>query len=605
MNVGAHLTQLEANDLIRLAQTLPEVEYLFRHALVQQAAYGSLVKGDRRMLHQKVGETLERLYAAGRASPELAPLLAEHFAQAGDQARALAYFALAGQAAADRYANSEAIYLFGQALEMAHALTSVDDQIIDLCLRRGRALEVNAQDVEALRNYEALEAWAKARGNRQAELAALAARSTVYVKPAIEQNQQLGYELAQRALALARELGDRPAEAKALWNLLLHHVTVGEPAAALVSGEQALAIARELDLREQTAYVLTDLVKVYFQVGQAERSYAALEEARALWRELGKLNMLADNLATTGMVNAMSGKFEAALTLSGEAREVSRAIGALWNEAYSYYMVDIVHFERGEIGTAIEAVETARRLAEQAGFSEGRNQADIDLVFFHSFMGDLPHAIELANNLRARVRATAGGSYRWPGLDGLLAWLYLQAGRPAEAQATLDEAGLGADLSNVWAQFVSELVLVGIAVAELALTQGDAPQALAVADQVSEALRASSTRLFRADILMLRARALEAAGRAAEAEAAWEAARAEAVELGSRRTLWQILAALARLAEGRGDVAAAADLWREAGEIVDYIAAHAGSAARAEMFRARAEVREIMAQLGRSADGSA
>jgi hypothetical protein len=597
MHVGAHLTRLEANDLIRLVQLHPEVEYLFRHALVQQAAYGSLVKGDRRLLHQTVGETLERLHAAERASPELAPLLAEHFAQAGDPARALPYYTAAGQAAANRYANAEAIHLFGRALEMAHALTGLDDQIVDLCLRRGRALELNAQDAEALRNYEALEAWAAARGNRRAELAALAARATIYVKPAIEQNQSLGYELAQRALSVARELGDRPAEAKALWNLLLHHITVGEAQAALASGEQALAIARELDLREQTAYVLTDLLKVYYQVNQTERAKAVLSEARALWRELGKLNMLADNLATTGMMQAMAGEFEAALALSGEARQVSRAIGALWNEAYSYYMVDVVHFERGEIGAAIEAAQTARRLAEQAGFSEGRNQADFDLALIYSFMGDLPQAIELASSLRARVRATAGGSYRWPGLDGFLAWQHLQAGRLAEAQATLTEAGLGADMSQVWTQFISELVLVGMAVAELALARGEALQALALADQVSEALRAASTRLFLVDMIMLRARALWAAGRAAEAEAAWEAARAEAEALGSRRSLWSILAALARLAEGRGEQATAADLWRQAADIVDYIAAHAGSAALAETFRGRAEVREVLGKL--------
>jgi len=67
------LTQLESHGLIRLAATQPELEYLFRHALVQDAAYASLVKADRKQLHLAVGEALESLYPEQVASRELAP----------------------------------------------------------------------------------------------------------------------------------------------------------------------------------------------------------------------------------------------------------------------------------------------------------------------------------------------------------------------------------------------------------------------------------------------------------------------------------------------------------------------------------------------------
>ncbi len=594
MNVSAHLTRLEANDLIRLAQTQPEVTYLFRHALVQEATYHSLVKGDRRRLHRTVGETLERLAPAGAPSSDLAPLLAEHFDQAGDPARALPYYTLAGQAAADRYANGEAIQLFGRALEMAHALTSVDDQIIELCLRRGRALELNAQDAEALRNYEALESWAAARGNRRAELAALAARGTIYVKPSIEQNQALGHELSQRALSLARELGDRPAEAKVLWNLLQHHIARQQFAEALESGEQALRLAREEGLREQVAFVLTDLLKVYYTADQQDRSLAALAEARGLWRELGKLNMLADNLSTTAMVGIFSGDYERALALSAEARQVSRAIGNLWNEAYSYYMVDLVHFDRGEIGTAIETAEAGRRLSEQSGFVEGLNQGSFNLVLILDYMGDQERALEIARETQARADALAGEAHAWRALESVVAQLHLHAGRPAEAQAVLDAASIGPNLSGTRPQFSTEALFIGAVSAEMALARGDAELALDLAETVVRVLRKSGTRLFVTDALILQGQALLAAGRRAEAKAALRMAQAEAEALGSRRARWQILAELARLAEADGAQTEAAVLWRQAGELVDYIAAHAGSAELADSFRGRAEVREVL-----------
>ena len=77
MPTQTHLHTLETSGLIWLAQAYPELEYLFKHALLQDAAYRSLVKQDRRHLHQVVGETLERLYPDRRQA--LAPLLAQHF----------------------------------------------------------------------------------------------------------------------------------------------------------------------------------------------------------------------------------------------------------------------------------------------------------------------------------------------------------------------------------------------------------------------------------------------------------------------------------------------------------------------------------------------
>ncbi len=57
-----HLTILEAGGLIRLAAVAPDLAYLFRHALLQDAAYASLLRADRKLLHRLVAEKLEALY---------------------------------------------------------------------------------------------------------------------------------------------------------------------------------------------------------------------------------------------------------------------------------------------------------------------------------------------------------------------------------------------------------------------------------------------------------------------------------------------------------------------------------------------------------------
>ena len=107
------LDALEAKGLIRLATIDPELEYLFRHALVQDAAYGSLLKQERRALHREVGLALEELYPDRHG--ELAAVLARHFEQAEDAGKAIAYLVRAARYALDRNALVEAYDMYGRA----------------------------------------------------------------------------------------------------------------------------------------------------------------------------------------------------------------------------------------------------------------------------------------------------------------------------------------------------------------------------------------------------------------------------------------------------------------------------------------------------------
>lgn len=127
MNTRAQLSTLEASGLIQIAALQPELEYLFRHALVQEAAYATLLKQDRRSLHRAAAETIVTLHADRRA--ELAGVIGLHFELAGDNARAAEYLLIAGDHALERFANREAIAFFTRAMALS------DDQHVDLRLR--------------------------------------------------------------------------------------------------------------------------------------------------------------------------------------------------------------------------------------------------------------------------------------------------------------------------------------------------------------------------------------------------------------------------------------------------------------------------------------
>lgn len=132
MTIDAQLDTLEARGLIRLAASRPELEYLFHHWLVQDAAYGSLLKQERRELHRLVGEALEGLYPDRAA--ELAGVLAIHFAEAGDIDRAVDHLITAGTYALERNAVSEALAAYDRAAGLLPAMT--DDEDVTLLRRR-------------------------------------------------------------------------------------------------------------------------------------------------------------------------------------------------------------------------------------------------------------------------------------------------------------------------------------------------------------------------------------------------------------------------------------------------------------------------------------
>jgi hypothetical protein len=573
MTLRTQLAQLEANGLVCVAQLQPEVEYFFRHALVQDAAYTSLVKHDRRMLHQAAGEALERLYPAGRLPPALLPLLARHFAEAGDHARAVHYHTQAGDAAMHVYANAEAMHHFGRALELATTHPTAPEIVCALYLKHGRTLELNAREAEALTVYAGLEAWAQAGGYQFALLAALTARATIYVRASVAQNLPLGFSLAQQALALARDLGDPAGEAKALWILLQHSLGMGRFTEAIDYGEQALAVAQAHDLREQRAYVLTDVLKAYFQLAQPERSLAALEEARGLWRELGVLNMLADNLASTSMTYIISGAYALALAQAEEAQRLSRQIGNLWNEAYAYYLVDQVYFDRGDFSQALAVAAQGVALSVQAGFAEGQNQGEFDLALIYGYLGALPRALELVRATQARAEALSGHAFSWQAIDALIPMLYFYQGQLPEAQAALDACPISHDPAELQQQFVLTQLGVIQMQSELALAGGDPARAVTLMAGILSRMRHDGVRLYLPDALCLQGRALHAAGDLSAAQTVLEEARAEALALGSRRTLWDILAALAALAAAQGDAAAAEALRAEALAVVTGLAA--------------------------------
>jgi tetratricopeptide (TPR) repeat protein len=323
--VDRHLGQLESAGLIQLASTDPELEYLFRHVLVQEAAYDSLLKQERRRLHRAVAATLERLYPARRE--ELAPVLAMHFEQAGEGARAVEYLVAAGDHALRRFAVHEGRAFFDRAV--AH-LSAADG---DTETRRLRA-RIDLRRVEAGLNFV----------------------------PADEQ-----LKLLDQVRAEAEGLGDDALLGETLLLIALERTGRGEQYAT--SPELRDALERALRLAETTgegelrALPLALLGEAKYRAAEFRAAVELLEEAVPLLEASGKVTHASLFAGTLALAHSRLGDFPRALGWIERASELGKRSGdpnALLDADLVRAMIEAL---RGEPARAIEFASMA---AEQA-----------------------------------------------------------------------------------------------------------------------------------------------------------------------------------------------------------------------------------------------
>jgi ABC-type oligopeptide transport system substrate-binding subunit/class 3 adenylate cyclase len=117
-----HLAQLQRVDLVREKTSQPELEYMFKHSLTQEAAYNSLLVDRRREFHRRVGEALEELFADRKE--QFLGLLAHHFEGAGEYRKAVDYLIQAGDRARLTDEHLEAADHYREAIKL---LTELGD----------------------------------------------------------------------------------------------------------------------------------------------------------------------------------------------------------------------------------------------------------------------------------------------------------------------------------------------------------------------------------------------------------------------------------------------------------------------------------------------
>jgi class 3 adenylate cyclase/tetratricopeptide (TPR) repeat protein len=201
------LGQLVVDELLYQRGRPPRSHYLFKHALIQDAAYQSLLKRTRQQYHQRAAKLLEdRFPEVASTQPEL---VAHHYTQANCPAQAIAYWHKAGVAAASKSANVEAVDQFHRGLALVEALSDVSERAereLDLQMALGPALFATK----------------------------------------VRSDPDIGRAYA-RSWELCRQLGDHSRGFMALRGLQLYHLNRAEMEKSQHFAEEALRVAERLD----------------------------------------------------------------------------------------------------------------------------------------------------------------------------------------------------------------------------------------------------------------------------------------------------------------------------------------------------------------------
>ena len=199
------LGQLEHAELIFRRGEPPDATYSFKHALVRDAAYETLLKTRRQQLHGQIGRTLEERFADVVASqPEI---VAHHFTEAGLVEPAIDYWLKSGKLALSRSANAEAVKHLRRGLELTQSQTTSDMRIhkeLDFLLALGPATSAT----EGYAAPEALGVFLRARdllGDGGTPTEQMTVLWGIYLVHSNRAEHIAARDIAQRCLSLATQ----------------------------------------------------------------------------------------------------------------------------------------------------------------------------------------------------------------------------------------------------------------------------------------------------------------------------------------------------------------------------------------------------------------
>jgi predicted ATPase len=386
----------------------PQVSYTFKHALMQEVAYQSLLKRPRQEYHQRIAQVLtERFPESAETQPEL---LAHHFTEAGLYGPAVGYWRRAGQRGLERSAYVEAISHLTKGLELLNTLPDPSERTLQELLLQttlGPAFMATkgfgAPEVQ--RAYDRARELCQQMGETSQLFPVLRGLATFYI---VRAELQTARELAEELLRLA-ERANVPAMFVEAYSMLgTTSFYLGEIASARVHLEQGIALYNPQQHRSHA----------FLEVGTDPGVLCFIYAAQVLW---------------------LLGYPDQALTKSHEALTLAQELSHPFSFAYALDFAALLHRLRREGQAADEWAEAAMTLSTKQGFPLW---LAIGMILRGAALAEQaqgPGGLAQMRQGLAVFQAT-GAEVGRPYFHALLAEEYGRGGQVEEGLSILDEA---------------------------------------------------------------------------------------------------------------------------------------------------------------------
>jgi tetratricopeptide (TPR) repeat protein len=328
----SYLLNLQGLEFIYEKRLFPELEYIFKHALIQEVAYNSLLQKRRQEIHEKIGKAIEQIY--NNRLEEFYEMLAYHYLKAANHMKAYIYLVKAGDAAARLYAYAESRLHYAMALEALAELPDTEDN--------------NRRRVDTL----------------------IKQVSSSWRADPVEQNLTRLFE----AESLAKELsgpdgtpgGDRLHLARIhYWMGRVYYIS-NKMREAIGHFEQVLDEAEELDESELLITPSLTIGVILSVQGHLDKARSMLRRAIPASEQMGMWPEWCRAVGWHGMTIAMSGDCAAGVAEVQRAVARAREISSLGEISMANVYLSVASIYAGELPNAIEAGRKGAEAGEQS-----------------------------------------------------------------------------------------------------------------------------------------------------------------------------------------------------------------------------------------------
>ena len=332
-------------------------EFVFKHHVLHQVTYDSVLKRDKRAQHRQTADWL--VVRSGDRASEYFGLIADHYERAGDNANAVVYLRKAGEDAASSYASSAALDYLGRALVLAPP----DDAAtrFALLLTRRTVFSTTGLRAEQAEDLAALEKLAEQLDDvHRARAAGLRASHSLVMG-----DYPSACAAAARAVALADAAGVPGAALHARLNWARALQFQGDYASAQEQVQRSLLLACEVGDRRIESTTLAQLGILAFQRGLYGTARGHYQKAREIARDIRDLSIESGVINNLGEIEYVLGNYETAFDLLQTGRRVSQEIGQRMTDAYLLCNMAHITFLRGDAAAAIGLSDEAQNAARQ------------------------------------------------------------------------------------------------------------------------------------------------------------------------------------------------------------------------------------------------